>query len=302
MATIKPRRGTSVPTAGTIIQNELAVDTTNKRIYIGAADGSGTLIGAAPAGSDTQVQFNDGGNLGGDSGLTYNKTTDTLTVTGDVAVNGGDLTTSSATASLFNATATTINFGGAATSLIIGATSGTTQVRNDLQLNAQSDLRFADSDSSNYVALQAPATVASNVTWTLPSTDGTNGQALVTNGTGTLSWATAAGGGFTWTATTADATMAVDNGYLANKSSGTLTLTLPTTAAVGKTIRVSGMQNVWRIAQNASQKIHFGKTTTTTGTGGYLESTNARDAVELVCCVADNEWNVVSSIGNITIV
>lgn len=30
------------------------------------------------AGSDTQVQFNDGGNLAGDSGLTYNKTTDTL--------------------------------------------------------------------------------------------------------------------------------------------------------------------------------------------------------------------------------
>ena len=60
-------------------------------------------------------------------------------------------------------------------------------------LNAQAPLRLADSDSSHYVALQAPATVASNVTWTMPSTDGTNGQALVTNGTGTLSWAAAAG-------------------------------------------------------------------------------------------------------------
>jgi hypothetical protein len=55
-------------------------------------------------------------------------------------------------------------------------------------------LRFADSDSSNWVALQAPATVASNVTWTLPATDGTSNQALVTNGSGTLSWATAGGG------------------------------------------------------------------------------------------------------------
>lgn len=34
----------------------------------------------APAGSDTQVQFNDGGVLGADSGLTYNKATETLTV------------------------------------------------------------------------------------------------------------------------------------------------------------------------------------------------------------------------------
>jgi hypothetical protein len=60
----------------------------------------------------------------------------------------------------------------------------------DVTLNAQSDLRFADSDSSNWVAFQAPATISSNVTWTLPSTDGSSGQALSTNGTGTLSWAT----------------------------------------------------------------------------------------------------------------
>jgi hypothetical protein len=52
-------------------------------------------------------------------------------------------------------------------------------------------LRFADSDSSNWVAFQSPATVASNVTWTLPATDGTSNQALVTNGSGALSWATA---------------------------------------------------------------------------------------------------------------
>jgi hypothetical protein len=65
----------------------------------------------------------------------------------------------------------------------------------DVTLNAQSDLRFADSDSSNWVAFQAPATVASNVTWTLPSADGSSGQVLSTNGTGTLSWATAGGGG-----------------------------------------------------------------------------------------------------------
>lgn len=35
--------------------------------------------GGSVAGSDTQIQFNDGGAFGGDAGLTYNKTTDTLT-------------------------------------------------------------------------------------------------------------------------------------------------------------------------------------------------------------------------------
>lgn len=58
----------------------------------------------------------------------------------------------------------------------------------DITLNAQSDVRFADADSSHWVAFQAPATVTANVTWTLPATDGTNGQALSTNGSGTLSW------------------------------------------------------------------------------------------------------------------
>ena len=59
----------------------------------------------------------------------------------------------------------------------------------DVTLNAQSDVRFADSDSSNWVALQAPATVGTNVTWTLPDADATSsGQVLSSNSTGTLSW------------------------------------------------------------------------------------------------------------------
>jgi hypothetical protein len=105
-----------------------------------------------------------------------------------------------------------------------------------------------------------------------------------------------------WSAITADQTAVINKGYFANKGT-LLTITLPTTAAVGSVIRVSGMNaGLWRIAQNASEVIHFGKTDTTVGVGGYIQSTLARDAVELICCVTDNEWNVVSSVGNITIV
>lgn len=56
-------------------------------------NGSGTLSWAAVtavAGSDTQVQFNDGGALGGDAGLVYNKTTDALT-TGSLVVTLGQI-------------------------------------------------------------------------------------------------------------------------------------------------------------------------------------------------------------------
>lgn len=53
-------------------------------------DGSASLTtgggggGGTPGGSDTEVQFNDGGSFGGDSGLTYNKTTDALTAAGNI--------------------------------------------------------------------------------------------------------------------------------------------------------------------------------------------------------------------------
>lgn len=53
-----------------------------------AASGGG---GGTPGGSDTQVQFNDSSSFGGDAGLTYNKTTDVLTVKGGI-VSGGNTT------------------------------------------------------------------------------------------------------------------------------------------------------------------------------------------------------------------
>jgi hypothetical protein len=81
---------------------------------------------------------------------------------------------------------------------------GIFKIAGDAQLQAQGDLRFADSDSSNYVAFQAPATVASNVTWTLPAADGTANQAIVTNASGVLSFLTVQS---TITDTSADATI-----------------------------------------------------------------------------------------------
>jgi hypothetical protein len=65
------------------------------------------------------------------------------------------------------------------------------------------ELRFMeDSDNgTNYVALKAANSLSSNTTYTLPTADGTSGQVLSTNGTGTLSWTTNATN-LTWNATT----------------------------------------------------------------------------------------------------
>ena len=59
-----------------------------------------------------------------------------------------------------------------------------------VNLLARGELRFQDAAGGQYVGFEAPATVSSNVMWVLPAADGSNGQMLSTNGSGTLAWAT----------------------------------------------------------------------------------------------------------------
>ena len=77
------------------------------------------------------------------------------------------------------------------------STAGTEQMFFDadgITLQSQNNLRFADSDSSHYIGFSAPATISSSFTLTLPATDtSVAGYALVSNGSGTLSWGVAGG-------------------------------------------------------------------------------------------------------------
>lgn len=54
-------------------------------------------------------------------------------------------------------------------------------------------LRFLElaANGTNYVGFKAGDNIASNVIWTLPTTDGANGGTIITNGSSTLSWSTA---------------------------------------------------------------------------------------------------------------
>ena len=66
----------------------------NNQIIVTSSAGGGT-----PGGADTQIQFNDGGSFGGDSTLTFNKTTDVLSVS-TITASVGIETTSSANGSI----------------------------------------------------------------------------------------------------------------------------------------------------------------------------------------------------------
>lgn len=69
--------------------------------------------------------------------------------------------------------------------LVLGATTpGRLDVRNAFRIYGS---------TSGYFGLTVPA-AAGSTTYTLPNADGTSGQALTTNGSGTLSWTTVSGG------------------------------------------------------------------------------------------------------------
>lgn len=62
----------------------------------------------------------------------------------------------------------------------------------NLELMAGKEFRYFDTDNSNYVGFKAPA-LTSNFTYTLPSSYGTNGYQLTTDGSGGLTWTEQAG-------------------------------------------------------------------------------------------------------------
>ena len=109
-----------------------------------AAGGGGG--GGSPGGSNTQVQFNDAGSFGGDTGFTYDKTTDAVT---------------------------------------IGVASTSTGA-----------LKLANASSANLVTVQSGNNSAA---WsmTLPTSAGTNGYLLQTDGSGNTSWVTPPATGLT---------------------------------------------------------------------------------------------------------
>jgi hypothetical protein len=104
---------------------------------------------------------------------------------------------------------------------------------SNVQIGSQGDLRLGDSDNSNYVALHAPATIASNYTLTLPATTGTANQVIQTDGSGNLSFATVSGGAAWQAVKTSNFNVTVKEGYFVDTTSTTITATLPASPVIG---------------------------------------------------------------------
>lgn len=155
-------------------------------------------------------------------------------------------------------------------------------------------------DGVNVGSVAKVLTMASDQIGTATITAGTgisispsaNAITVSATGMGAFSWVVTAGG-----------TAGVNTGYFTSNGASLVTITLPAVAAVGDTIRISGLATGgWKLAQQAGQSVNIGSSTTTIGVGGSLASTAQFDAIEIVCCVANTTFNIVSSMGNITVV
>jgi len=171
--------------------------------------------GSPPAGSNTQIQFNNSGAFGASANLTWDGTTFTtnkiagteIDVNGTKAIDlsvgtGRSLVTSGGTfvvdwQNLLLATAggTSVDWGNrrlrdsSGGAVLSWATSG-------LTLASAKSLLFTD-NTTNTITLQAPSTISSSYTLKWPTAQGGANTAIVNDGSGNLSWGTAGTGSVT---------------------------------------------------------------------------------------------------------
>jgi len=182
---------------------------------------------------------------------------------------------------------------------------------NNALNNALENLSFSDSTistvSTNANLLLVPnGTGKVNISnaYTLPSSDGTSSQALVTNGSGALSFQTIAASPFTWSVQTTSAavSMVAGNGYVANSNSSRIIYTIPVSFSVGDTFQVCALSSQgFRVALNASQFLIVGNSISTIGTSGYIQSQEIGDWVEIVGVSTSTGAMVEIKVGNLTV-
>jgi hypothetical protein len=111
---------------------------------------------ASPGGATTNVQYNSSGSFAGNTNFTYDGTT--VTALGIIA------TSATVTNAVFSST---------------------------INLLTRSELRLQDLTGGQYIGLRSSTTVAASFTLNLPTADGTNGQAIITDGSANLSFGSA---------------------------------------------------------------------------------------------------------------
>jgi hypothetical protein len=169
-----------------------------------------------------------------------------------------------------------------ATATVLTLSDSATTSTVNLIIDNDKEIRFreATANGTNYVSLSAPASLSADLTFTLPSADGTNGQVLSTNGSGVLSFTTlSADGTVDWDTTvkTTNFTATANKGYFLNTTSGEITVTLPTSPSAGDEIVIVDYAGTF-----ATNNLIITSTPKINGSTNDVKLTTNREATRLV--------------------
>lgn len=196
--------------------------------------------------------------------------TGNTTITGDLAVNGGDITTTATSATIFNTGATTVDAFEAATTINIGAVTGTTTVQNALTVGGA----FTASSGAGVLSpANASITISPTGTGTVTIAPATAGNINNIN----VGASTRGTGAFT-TLTANSATTLTANTASTSTTTGTLVVTGGTgisgalyagslqSTPIGSTTRSSGAFTTLTANDAVTFTQNVGSTSTTSGT------------------------------------
>jgi hypothetical protein len=191
-------------------------------------------------------------------------------------------------------------------------------VGNSTTIGGQIKLNEGTDNGTNFIGLKAPNNIITSVTFTLPSADGSNGQILTTDGSGNLSFSSAAAGTFTLSAdsgsddtfttgntltfaggTGIDTTVSDDQISIAIDSTvttnaGTQTLTNKTINSASNTITIteSDISDLGSYITASSTDTLTNKTFDANGTGNSISNIEVAD---LASGVLDTDLSSVSA-------
>jgi hypothetical protein len=223
---------------------------------------SGATVSAS--GSNTQLQFNNAGSFGASSNLTFNSSTNLLTVTGNIATSNlsvtGNVTFTGSNVSLGSISNLHIS-GGTADYILktdgtgnlswIAQSIGTLSANVDAFTGDGSNVAFTLATSpagANYTMVAVQGVLQPKSTYTVSGSTLTFSSAPpstaiieVTTFGGSVVAASGSSPAFAWNIASSNATMSANNGYFVDTSVAAKTMTLPASPTLGDTIRINDL-------------------------------------------------------------